>query len=89
MTITFDGARAIAATSKAVREYWSDYTVLDWGWENDDVYVLAYDPVDPAVVLFDAPALLVDKRTGKLREVYGLLGDDPAPGLTPIGNPPD
>jgi hypothetical protein len=39
--------------------------------------------------MFDAPALLVDKRTGKLREVYGLVGDEPAPGLVPLGSPPE
>ena len=72
-----------------VRDYFGDYTVADYGWENDDVYLLAYDPVDPAVVMFDAPALLVDKRTGKLRGVYGLVGDEPAPGLVPLGSPPE
>ena len=70
-----------------MRRYWGEYTVANHGWQNDDVYVLAYEPIDPAVVLFDAPALLVDKRTGELREVYGLLGHDPVSGLVPIDAP--
>ena len=89
MTITFDDARAVAATSKSVRDYFGDYTVLDWGWENDDVYVLAYESTDPEALLFDAPTLLVDKRTGKLTEVYGLVGADPVPDLTPVGPNPN
>ena len=53
------------------------------------MYLLVYDLNDPEVVPFDIPALLVDKRTGKLREVYGLLGHDPVPGLTPVGPNPN
>ena len=89
VTITFDDARAIAATSKSVRDYWGDYRILDWGWENDQEFVLVYDLIDPEVVPFDIPALLVDKRTGKLREVYGLVGNPPAPNLTPVGHNPN
>ena len=89
VTVTFDDARGIGATSKSVRDYFGDYTVADYGWENGDVYLLAYEPTDPAVVHFDAPALLVDKRTGKLTEVHGLLGHDPIPGLVPVGSPPE
>jgi hypothetical protein len=40
VTVTFDDARAIGATSKSVRDYFGDYTVADYGWENDDVYLL-------------------------------------------------
>ena len=70
--ITFDDARAVAATSRSVRDYWGEYTVLDWGWQNDEWYVLVYDLNDPAMVPFDIPALLVSKRSGTLREVSGL-----------------
>ena len=31
----------------------------------------------------DAPALIVDKQTGELREVYGLLGEEAPPDVTP------
>ncbi len=87
--ITFEEARRIGAGSQDVRDDFGDYVVADYGWENDDVYVLAYhSSVDPDELLFDAPALLVDKRTGELTEVYGLLGHDPAPNLVPVGNPP-
>ena len=41
------------------------------------------------LAVIDAPALLVDKRTGKLTEVYGLEWRDPVAGLVTIGNPSD
>ncbi len=59
-----------------------------YGWENDDVFLIAFDYGDEGPP-FDEPDRLVDKRTGVLREVFGMLGNDPAPNLRPIGNPPD
>jgi hypothetical protein len=83
--ITFDDARAIVAASTDVRSMYPDeFEVVEYGWENDDVFVVAVRPV-----VFDAPDLLVDKQTGELRRVFGLLGRDPAPGLRPIGSAPD
>jgi hypothetical protein len=78
--VTFAEARAIvvAAVDSAVAEY---------GWENDDVFVVALDYGDEPTP-FDEPDRLVDKGTGELREVYGLLGRAPAPGLRPIGDVP-
>ncbi|MBS1695802.1 MAG: hypothetical protein JST91_26695 [Actinobacteria bacterium] len=81
--ITFDTARAIVAGAASVRGFFGeDFQVADAGWENDDVYLVAVQTPDgPA---FDAPDLLVDKRTGALREVYGMLGRDPVSGLVPV-----
>ena len=78
--ITFDDARAVLTKSTGVPSE-------QWGWENRDVYLVVpeYGDFPP----FEAPDYLVDKRTGKLTEVYGLLGKDPVPGLRPIGNPPE
>ncbi len=75
--ITFDEARAKAAAA--------GHPAADYGWENDNVYVIAFDYGDE-LPPFDEPDRLVDKHTGELHEVYGLLGHDPAPNLRPIGN---
>lgn len=79
--VSFDDARATVAekTGKPVARY---------GWQNDDVFVVAIDWRGD-LPDFDAPDHLVDKRTGEHREVFGSLGRDPAPDLTPIGNPPE
>ncbi len=52
------------------------------------MFVIAAHP-DSGLAVIDGPELLVDKRTGKLTEVYGLVGRQRAPGLVPIGNRPD
>ena len=78
--ITFDEARAKAAAA--------GHPAADYGWENDNVYVIAFDYGDE-LPPFDEPDRLVDKHTSELREVYGLLSHDPAPNLRPIGNPPN
>ena len=77
--ITFEQARATlaAATGKPA---------ADHGWENDDVFVVVND-FGAAMPPPGEPDYLVDKRTGELREVYGLLGRDPAPNLRPISKP--
>ena len=49
------------------------------------MFVIAAHP-DSGLAVIDGPELLVDKRTGKLTEVYGLVGRQRAPGLVPIGN---
>lgn len=85
--ITFDQARAIVAASDSVRQMFGPFTVADYGWENAEVFVMAAEP-DSGLAVIDGPELLVDKRTGELTEVYGLLGDDPVPDLVPIGTPP-
>lgn len=100
--ITFDAARDIVASSTAVRSMYpsDDFEVADYGWENDQLYVIVagthadvHGIEDPATdfdrLTLDAPARLVDKTTGHLQEVFGLLGRDPAPGLVPIGDVPD
>ena len=78
---TFDEARALVTAA-------TGQPTADYGWENDDVFVIAIDYGDDTPP-FDEPDRLVDKVTGELREVYGLLGDDPAPNLRPIGDPPE
>ena len=89
LRVTFSDARAIVAASASVRQTQGEgFTVADYGWENADVFVLVARPAD-GLAVFDAPALLVDKRTGKLTEVYGLVGHDPVPGLVPTGSPPE
>ena len=60
-----------------------DFIVADYGRQNEDVYevvALAASGLAP----IDAPALIVDKRTGQLREVYGLVGEDALPDMTPV-----
>jgi hypothetical protein len=61
--------------------------VAEHGWENDDVFVMAFDFGD-AIPLGD-PEILVDKLTGAVFEIAGLLGADPAPNLRPIRDVPD
>jgi len=86
--ITFDDARQVVADSASVREFFGDgFTVATHGWQNSDVFLIAVETSDGEPV-FDAPELLVDKRTGELREIFGLLGRDPAPNLVPIGDAP-
>ena len=82
--ITFEDARAVVQAAESVKAVWGPYvTTADYGWQNADVYqVVAYIPDEPDV--FDAPALFVDKNTGVLREVYGLLGESPFPDLVPV-----
>ncbi|AQT81972.1 hypothetical protein B1R94_26000 [Mycolicibacterium litorale] len=100
--ITFEAARDIVASSAGVRAMYprDDFEVADYGWENAEVYVIVagthvdvHGIDDPATdferLTFDAPARLVDKTTGELREIFGLLGRDPAPDLVPIGDVPD
>jgi hypothetical protein len=77
--VTFEQARVTlaAATGRPAAGH---------GWENDDVFVVVND-FGTAMPPLDGPDYLVDKRTGELREVYGLLGRDPVPNLRPINNP--
>jgi hypothetical protein len=79
--ITFDQARAIVASK-------TGNPSAAYGWENDDVYVIVTD-YGGDIPPFDEPDRLVNKRTGKITEVVGMLGADPAPNLRPIGNPPE
>lgn len=79
--ITFDKARGIVATA-------TGHKVAEYGWQNDKVFVIALDYGD-GLPPFDEPDRLVDKATGKLTEVYAMLGGDPAPALRPIGDPPE
>jgi hypothetical protein len=76
--ITFEQAR-----EAFTRE--TGQATADYGWENDTEFLVVPDYNFPP---FDAPDYLVHKETGALREVYGLLGLDPVPGLRPIGNVP-
>jgi hypothetical protein len=79
--MTFEQARDKVATA-------AGHPAARYGWENRDVFVVPLDYGDQPPP-FDEPDRLVDKRTGKVREVYGMLGEDPAPDLRPIGNPPE
>ena len=100
--ITFDEARDIVAASKVVRDQYpaGDFIVAKWGWENADLFVVVagtrYDVTgegNPDTLTMDAPARVVDKKTGELREILGLIGRDPAPNLREVGDwppvPPD
>ena len=51
------------------------------------MFVMAFDFGD-AIPLGD-PEILVDKLTGAVFEIAGLLGADPAPNLRPIRDVPD
>jgi hypothetical protein len=97
VTITFDEARDIVAASKVVREQYpdDDFVVAEYGWENRELFVVIagtrYDVTgegDLDTLTMDAPARTVSKATGELREIFGLIGRDPAPGLREIGNWP-
>lgn len=81
MTVTFEQAQETVANA-------TGHSPADYGWQNDDVFVVAlkYDDDMPP---FNEPDYLVDKQTGEFREVTGLLGQPPAPNLRPIGNPPE
>ena len=74
MAITFDQARAIVATS----EGWDP---APWGWENNDVFVMAYADAEPHT---SEPYLLVDKHTGGLIWVDSQAANPPAANLRPI-----
>lgn len=88
--ITFEDARNTVASHPSVREFFgAQFAVADYGWQNDDAYLMAIVVPEDSGAVFDAPDLLVDKRTGELRQVFGMLGDDPVPNLVPIGDPPD
>lgn len=89
MATTFDDARAVVAASEDVRELFGDgFIVANYGWENDDEYLVAVTPADGQPLL-DAPDLLVDKTTRTLKQVFGMLGRDPVPNLRPIHNTPE
>lgn len=89
MSVTFDEARAAVQADTAVRAFFGDgFTVADYGWHNDDVYLMAVDAAD-GVALFDAPAILVNKATGTVTPQAGLLGRPPAEDLAPFGDPPE
>ena len=85
--ITFDDARAVAAASPSVQQMFGNVIVADYGWQNDDVFLVVAENAD-GLPVFDAPSLLVDKQSGELTEIYGLLGNDPVPDLVPVGTPP-
>lgn len=89
MTVTFDEARTAVQADTSVRAFFgAGFTVADYGWQNNDVYLMAVDAAD-GVALFDAPAILVDKRTGTVIQQAGLLGRPPADNLQPFGEPPE
>lgn len=89
MTVTFDEARTAVQADRSVRAFFGDgFTVADYGWQNDDVYLMSVDAAD-GVALFDAPAILVSKLTGTVIQQAGLLGRPPADNLTPLGDPPE
>ena len=88
MTIAFDDARAIVAAAKSVRQMWGDFTVADYGWENDHVFMIIALP-DSGMRYSTRPICWSTSETGKLTEIYGTLGHDPVPGLVPIGSPPE
>lgn len=80
MALTFQ--EACAAVARA-----AGWDPAPWGWENDEIFVLAYDyQGDPMPA--GEPDLLVHKQTGELRWVSNLREMLPALGLRPIGHPP-
>lgn len=60
------------------------YPVAEWGWENDEVFVVPFDYGEHTPPL-DEPARLVDKRSGELTFRSAL---QTPPGLHPVNNPP-
>lgn len=95
--ITFDKAREIVASSRVVTERYpaDDFQVAPYGWENDKLFVIIAGTKadvtgdgDIDTLTMDAPARTVDKKTGELKEIFGLIGRDPAPGLREVGEWP-
>ena len=85
--LTFDRARRVVQVNdkhRPVDGAGRPYPVADWGWENDEVFVVPFDYGDdiPAV---DEPARLVDKHSGKL--IFCPAGETPS-GLRPFNGPP-
>jgi hypothetical protein len=78
--VTFEQTRDVLAAA-------TGRPAAPWGWENADLFVVVVDYGDGGPPLGE-PDRLVDKRTGRLREVAGLLGRAPVPGLRPIGDAP-
>lgn len=81
MAISFEEARAIVAAAQG-------WDPAPWGWENDEVFVMAYDHGDDPggqPTPDGEPDVLVDKDTGRLRLV---TESPPAPNLRPVGDPP-
>lgn len=77
VSVTFDEARRLAGEA-------TGFDPAPYGWENDDVYRVTFlwgDGGPP----YDNPATLVDKATGQVRRIAGLMGHEPAVGLRPIG----
>lgn len=83
MTITFAQARAAVQADRTVGEFFGiGFTVAYSGWHNDDAFLVTVEAADGCPI-FDAPAILVDKRTGVVTNVVGLLGRPPAANLRP------
>jgi hypothetical protein len=93
---TFDDARRIALG--AVAPHWrSDLGTLmvaDYGREDITHYEVIYgarewlEDGDADFALYDAPALLVDKRTGVVTELVVIENFDRLDAMRPCGRPP-
>jgi len=79
--ITVDQVRRAVSADSSVREFFGDeFTVANYAWENNDIYLMSVEAAD-GVALFDAPVILVEKSTGAVILRTGLLGRPPAADL--------
>lgn len=94
--ITFDEAQTIV--EQAIRNQYppDDFVVADFGYENDEVYVVIAGTVfdvtgvgDPGTMTVNSPARLVNKETGELTQIFVTLDNEPAENLREIGNWPE
>ena len=78
--LTFQEARDTVAATQG-------WDPAPWGWENDEVYVIAYDYGNDPIPSGE-PDLLVVKRTGQLRWVSDLSASLSVDDLRPVGTHP-
>lgn len=95
--ITFEQARQIALGRLGLTwaaDECGDYTVADYGYEDDDAWMLVAGgrryivDGDLECVLVGKPYTLVDKRTGELSFPAYLDDTDRFDAMTPVGNHP-
>ena len=85
--LTFEQARRVVQLNDKHRPVDADgrpYPVADWGWENDEVFVVPFD-YEGDIPPRDEPVRLVDKRSGGL--IFRSARETPS-GLSPVGHPP-
>lgn len=86
MSVDFEQARQVLVRAAAAEG--DDRPVAAWGWENDTVFVLAFDYGPDGREPLGEETPVVDKATGRLRWEFSERGEPVAPNLRPIGAVP-